>query len=41
MTEEEALKIFQETDVNNDGKLDRDEYLTYVSDSSIKSQIIW
>lgn len=31
MTEEEAIKIFQETDVNHDGKIDRDEYLTFVS----------
>lgn len=29
MSEEDAKKIFQETDVNNDGKLDRDEYLTF------------
>ncbi|ODN00804.1 Rhomboid-related protein 3 [Orchesella cincta] len=29
MTEEEAEKIFRETDINQDGKLDRDEYLTF------------
>lgn len=31
MTEEEAKKIFQETDVNRDGKIDRLEYMTFVS----------
>lgn len=40
MTEEEAKKIFQETDINHDGKIDRDEYLTFVRLLVLKQHLL-